>query len=207
MSKLMSERPEIAESAIITHSKFGKYCSVGANTRFCYSELGDFSYISVNSNIFSTKIGKFASLSWNVSVNPANHDYNRFTQHPMLFAAKYGMLPDNKPYYRQYGETSIGNDVWIGCNALIMGGVTIGDGAIIGAEARISRNVPPYSIVVGNNRHLKNRFSDEVIAELLNLKWWDFPIDVIRQNIGLFSKKPDSNTIRLMSEIKNNLNI
>lgn len=122
MSKLMSEKPEIAESAIITHSKFGKYCSVGANTRFCYSELGDFSYISVNSNIFSTKIGKFASLSWNVSVNPANHDYNRFTQHPMLFAAKYGMLPDNKPYYRQYGETSIGNDVWIGCNTLIMGG-------------------------------------------------------------------------------------
>ena len=157
----------------------------------------------------SVAVGKEETVTVKGGTKPftANHDYNRFTQHPMLFAAKYGMLPDNKPYYRQYGETSIGNDVWIGCNTLIIGGVTIGDGAIIGAGARISRNVPPYSIVVGNNRHLKDRFSDEVIAELLNLKWWDFPIDVIRQNIGLFSKKPDSNTIRLMSEIKNNLNI
>lgn len=122
MSNPMSESAEISESAVTINSRFGKYCSVGANTRFCYSELGDFSYVSVNSNIFSTKIGKFSSLSWNVSINPANHDYNRFTQHPILFAAKYGMLPDRKPFYKQYSETAVGNDVWIGCNSLILGG-------------------------------------------------------------------------------------
>lgn len=203
----MSESAEISESAVTINSRFGKYCSVGANTRFCYSELGDFSYVSVNSNIFSTKIGKFSSLSWNVSINPANHDYNRFTQHPILFAAKYGMLPDRKPFYKQYSETAVGNDVWIGCNSLILGGVNIGDGAIIGAGARVSHDVPPYAIMVGNNRHLKNRFSDEIISELLELKWWDLPVEFIRRNISILSETPTNHTIQLLRQaVEKNIN-
>ena len=200
MSNRMTETPVISPSATVINSRLGKYCSVGDNTRFCYSELGDFSYVSVNSNVFSTRIGKFSSISWNVSINPAVHDYHRFTQHPMLFASKYGMLSDNRPYYKQYGETVIGNDVWIGCNVLIMGGVAIGDGAVIGAGARISHDVPPYAIVIGNNNHLKNRFSDDIIEELLALKWWDLPIEIIRQKISFLAEHPTVENIR---ELKN----
>ena len=200
MSNRMTETPVISPSATVINSRLGKYCSVGDNTRFCYSELGDFSYVSVNSNVFSTRIGKFSSISWNVSINPAVHDYQRFTQHPMLFASKYGMLQDNHPFYRQYGDTVIGNDAWIGCNVLIMGGVAIGDGAVIGAGARISHDVPPYAVMIGNNNHMRNRFSDEIIENLIELKWWDLPIEVIRQNISILAENP---TLENIQELKN----
>ncbi|MEZ3590605.1 MAG: CatB-related O-acetyltransferase [Muribaculaceae bacterium] len=197
----MDPSPQIAPSAITTNSNIGNYCSIGSNTRFCYSSLGDFSYVSVNSNIFSSKIGKFSSISWNVSINPAKHDYNRITQHPILFAKKYGMCPNDVPFYRQYDECKIGNDCWIGCNVLIMGGITIGDGAIIGANSRITRDVPPYSIMIGNNNHLRNRFSDEIVEHLLSLKWWDMPYAWIKQNIKLLAETPTIDNIRLLQAL------
>lgn len=196
MSDLQPINCDIASSATVINSRLGNHCSVGANTRFCYSELGDFSYVSVNSNVFSTTIGKFSSISWNVSINPANHDPQRFTQHPVLFASKYGMLKDGKPYYRQYGEVTIGNDVWIGCNALIMGGVTIGDGAVIGAGARISKDVPPYAVMIGNNQLLRYRFPSDIISELLTLKWWDLPIESIREIIPFLAKEVTKDSLQ-----------
>lgn len=96
----------ISKSADITHSTIGENCFIGNNTRFCYSILGDYSYISVNSNIFSTHIGKYCSLSWNVTINPANHDYHRITQHSMLFTPRFGMIESNKDaFYKQYMES------------------------------------------------------------------------------------------------------
>lgn len=83
------------------------------------------------------------------------------------------------------GDTIIGNDVWIGRRATIMPGVQIGDGAIIGAEAVVAKNVEPYTIVGGNPaREIRKRFSTEIIQELLEIKWWDCDIEVIHQYIG-----------------------
>lgn len=198
---------DISESAIILNSKVGEHCFVLDGTRFCYSELGDYSYISRNSNIFSTKIGKFCSISWNVSIGPANHDYSRFTSHPILCASRFGMINKGEEYYNQYkGEITIGNDVWVGCNALILrniGGLMIGDGAVIGANAIVTKNVPPYSIVVGRNQILKYRFGDEIIAELLKLQWWNLPYDFIKNNIGLFSQNPSLEKIELIKSLLN----
>lgn len=188
----------IAPSSVIINSTVGSYCSIDINTRFCYSKIDCFSYISVNSNIFSTEIGKFSSISWNVSINPANHDYTRFTQHPILFAKKYGMLRDD-PFYHQYGKVSLGNDVWIGSNVVIMGDVKIGDGAIIGANTRISKDVPPYAIMIGNNNHYKNRFNDEVIEALMKLQWWNAPIELIKENITVLSQHPTVELCKLLA--------
>ncbi len=78
------------------------------------------------------------------------------------------------------GGVSIGNDVWIGARAIILSGVTVGDGAVIGAGAVVSRDVPPYAIVVGNPaRAVRFRFDPPVIAALLALRWWDWPDDRI----------------------------
>ena len=201
MNNYIAKSAEIAKTAHLVNSKVGSYCSIGENTRFCYSSIQDYSYVSVNSNIFSTDIGKFSSISWNVSVNPANHDYKRFTQHPILFARKYGMLPNDTPFYSQYGKVEIGNDVWIGCNAIILGNVKIGDGAIIGANARISHDVPPYAIMIDNNHHLKDRFTSQVIEGLLELKWWDAPDEIIRDNIEILSQAPTLDLCKKLSEI------
>ena len=89
------------------------------------------------------------------------------------------------------GDIVIGNDVWIGYEAVIMAGVTIGDGAVIGTRAVVTKDVPPYTIVGGvPARQIRKRFSEDKIEYLLNLKWWDWPIEKISQNIE-FIKSAD----------------
>lgn len=93
------------------------------------------------------------------------------------------------------GDIVIGNDVWIGFEAVIMAGVTIGDGAIIASRAVVTKDVPPYSIVGGTPAKLiRKRFTDEQIDKLLRLKWWDWDEEKVRQNIDKImdvNKLPD----------------
>jgi len=82
------------------------------------------------------------------------------------------------------GDVVIGNDVWVGMEALILSGVTIGDGAIIGARAVVAKDVPPYAIVVGNPAQIiRYRFDEKIIAKLLELKWWDWTDEKIQANM------------------------
>ena len=86
--------------------------------------------------------------------------------------------------YPVKGDTIIGNDVWIGYKASVMPGIQIGDGAIIGANSVVTKNVAPYSIVGGNPAtEIRKRFSEEQIEQLLELKWWDWDIEKITQNL------------------------
>lgn len=83
------------------------------------------------------------------------------------------------------GDIVIGNDVWIGYQAIVMQGVTIGDGAIIGARAVVTKDIPPYTIVGGvPAKPIRKRFSDEVLLQLLKIKWWEWPDEKIRENIS-----------------------
>ena len=78
----------------------------------------------------------------------------------------------------------VGNDVWIGYEAVILAGVRIGDGAVIGSRAVVTRDIPPYTIVGGvPARTIRKRFDDTVIARLLDLRWWDWPEEAVRRNI------------------------
>ncbi len=86
------------------------------------------------------------------------------------------------------GDIVIGNDVWFGYDSLVKGGVKIGDGAIIASRAVVVKDVPPYSIVAGNPAQVvKMRFDDSTIARLLQLAWWNWPIDKINNNLSLIS--------------------
>ena len=83
------------------------------------------------------------------------------------------------------GDIVIGNDVWIGYGAVIFAGVTIGDGAIIGTRAVVTKDVPPYTIVGGvPAKPIRKRFSDDDIAALLKMKWWDWPVEQIKEHIA-----------------------
>ena len=83
------------------------------------------------------------------------------------------------------GDIVIGNDVWIGYEAVVMAGVTIGDGAVIGARAVVTRDVPPYTIVGGvPAKEIRKRFPDETIGKFLKLRWWDWPEEKIQRYIG-----------------------
>lgn len=133
-------------------------------------------------------IGKFCSLACGAKFlfNSANHTLSSLSTYPFpLFFEAWPLEQaavtdawDNK------GDIVIGNDVWIGYEAVIMAGVTIGDGAIIGTRAVVTRDVEPYAIVGGvPAKPIRKRFSDEQIATLLALKWWNWPADVIAQHL------------------------
>ena len=84
-----------------------------------------------------------------------------------------------------HGDIVVGNDVWIGYEAVILAGVTIGDGAIIGSRAVVTKDVPPYTIVGGvPAKSIRKRFSDDTISALLKIKWWDWPEERIRHHIS-----------------------
>ena len=128
-------------------------------------------------------IGKYCSIAHGAQFisNIANHHMDGFSTYP--FAARWGKEAGYDYYYPKKGDIRIGNDVWIGSDAAILPGVTIGDGAIIGARSVVTKDVPAYTIVAGNPaKQIKQRFSPEIIENLLNIKWWDWPHEIIVKN-------------------------
>ena len=170
------------------------------------SKLGRYSYTGKNCNIWHSEVGSFCSISWNVSIGGANHDYSKVTSHSFLYAKEFGFL-DSEPYYNRFTDHCIvGNDVWIAANACVCRGVTIGDGAVIGAGAVVTRDVMPYEIIGGvPARQIKMRFDCETVARLLKIKWWEFPKNIIKENIKLFNSKPSDKVLSQMEELKSEL--
>lgn len=130
-------------------------------------------------------IGKFCMIASDVTfiMNGANHLSAAITSYPFaIFGKDWANAMEGKQYPTK-GDTTIGNDVWIGYGATIMPGVTIGDGAIIATKSVVTKDVPPYSIVGGNPaKEIRRRFSETDIEALLQLKWWDWPIEKITAN-------------------------
>lgn len=131
-------------------------------------------------------IGKFVQIAHGVQfiTSSANHQMNGFSTYPFtVFGEPW--CSNYKADWPNKGDTVVGNDVWIGHEALIMPAVLIGDGAIIAARSVVTKNVPPYTIVAGNPaKVVRKRFDDEVITKLLKIKWWDWPIQTIDKNIA-----------------------
>ncbi len=135
-------------------------------------------------------IGKFCQIASGVEfvMNGANHQLNAVSTFPFYTLQGWNMKPPSACDMPLKGDTVIGNDVWIGQNATIMPGVHIGDGAIIGANATVANNVPPYTIIAGNPaRIIRKRFDDELIALLENFAWWNRPVDEINALIPILT--------------------
>ena len=133
-------------------------------------------------------IGKFCSIACGARFlfNSANHNMSSLSTYPFpLFFEEWNLKKENvTESWNNKGDIVIGNDVWIGYEAVIMAGVTVGDGAIIGTRAVVTKDVPPYTIVGGiPAKIIRKRFSDEVISKLLELKWWDWEKNRIQNNI------------------------
>jgi virginiamycin A acetyltransferase len=135
-------------------------------------------------------IGRFTAIAAGVRfiMNGANHAMSGLSTYPFqIFGHGWeeGFDPaDLTAGFR--GDTVVGNDVWIGMEAVIMPGARIGDGAIVGARAVVSGAVPPYAIVAGNPaRVVRLRFDENTIARLLAIKWWDWPAEKISRNVNL----------------------
>ena len=133
-------------------------------------------------------IGKFCSIACGAKFlfNSANHTLSSLSTYPFpLFFEEWGLEKRNvAESWDNKGDIVLGNDVWIGYEAVIMAGVTIGDGAIIGARAVVTKDVPPYTVAGGiPAKPIKKRYPEETIAALSELKWWDWPENRIAQNL------------------------
>lgn len=133
-------------------------------------------------------IGKFCSIACGAKFlfTSANHTQMSLSTYPFpIFFEEWGLDIQNiTSTWDNKGDIIIGNDVWIGYEAVILSGVTIGDGAIIGARAVVTKDVPPYTIVGGvPAKRIRKRFPDEVISTLLALKWWDWPEEKIAMHL------------------------
>ena len=178
--------------------------------------VGDFTYIADSefeshvSHLYEWNgdkliIGKFCQIAAGVEfvMNGANHQMNSVSTFPFYTLEGWEMETPVKSDMPLKGNTVIGNDVWIGQNAVILPGVHIGDGAIIGANSVVGSDVEPYSKVVGNpTKMIEKRFDDEMIDLLLQFKWWDKTIPEINRLIPLLTC---SDLEKVKAEIKKRL--
>ena len=134
------------------------------------------------------RIGKFCSIACGAKFlfNSANHTLRSLSTYPCpIFYEEWGLEgKDIRQAWDNKGDIVIGNDVWIGYQAVILAGVTVGDGAIIGSRAVVTRDVPPYTIVGGAPaKPIRKRFDEETIARFRALRWWDWDQETIRRAI------------------------
>ena len=196
----------VRESLVGDHSSIQRYCDIWR------LNMGRYSCIGRVSTVQATEIGSFCALSWNLHIGGDNHDYKLLSTHPFFHDMSWG-IADDKEYHKEYHEweyrqpCSIGNDVWMGNDVCVNRNVHVGDGCVIGAGAVITKDIEPYSIVVGvPGVVVKKRFSDDIIERLLRLKWWDFNVEIIKDNLDVFKRPLNEEMLEKLEEIKFKLN-
>lgn len=171
--------PFIQDSSDVINSYAGEWVSIGAHNKIIESKFGDYTYTMDDVTVNYTEIGKFCSIASHACINPVQHPMNRVTQHHMTYrkdAYRFADKDDKDIFdWRRTQTVKIGHDVWIGHGAIIMKGVKIGTGAVIGSGSIVTKDVEPYTIVVGVPAGpIKRRFSKEIADELLKIAWWDW---------------------------------
>lgn len=182
-----SEDLKIYNYSLSPRTKLGKKVMVRSGTEIGIVSLGDYSYISgPRSYVEEAKIGKFCSIARQVIIGVSGHNYDWVTTSPIITSKEFGFVK-NDICEPQKNMPIIGNDVWVGMNAVIMRGVIVGDGAVIAAGSIVTSNVKPYSIVGGMPaKHIRFRFTEVQIQKLLEIKWWDWEESKIKANSDLF---------------------
>lgn len=182
----------IGDFSRVRYSSIGNYCKIDRNNFLLNVKMGNYSYTGPFDMIFKCNIGAFCSISYGVTIGPPEHNYHLPTTHPFVYNKEYQLINEKEllPNNKFVKSCNIGNDVWIGCNVTILRGVKICDGAIVGANSLVNKDVPPYAIVAGcPAKIIKYRFTQDVINKLLEHKWWDWDDEKIRNNSTFFKKE------------------
>lgn len=189
----MTEAPMLHPTAIVGASRFGPWTVVGPRSQLLEVDFRDWSYAVRDVEIFNADVGKFCNLAAGVRLNPTNHPMERATLHHFTYRSRSHHLADaDDPEifaWRRAHKVVIGPDVWIGHNAIVLPGRSVGTGAAIGAGAVVTKDVPDYSVVAGNPARVIRRRVDEVIeARLKAIAWWDWSRARLRASLEDFRK-------------------
>jgi len=191
MELRLSEKPLIESNSKLNNVTLGQFTQVGIYNFLDNVVIDDYSYTGQFCFAQNANIGKFSNIAAMVRIGPTDHPMERPTQHHFTYRRRmYGFSDedDNQFFERRKNRiTTIGHDTWIGHGAIIMPEVKIGNGAVVGSGAIVTKDVEPYTIVVGMPAiPVKKRFSDEIIVKLEQIKWWDWPYEKIKESFGDF---------------------
>jgi phosphonate metabolism protein (transferase hexapeptide repeat family) len=191
LSPSLGPEPTIHPTARITKSRLGEWTEIGREVRMHESEFGRYSYCMERCQLDFATVGKFTNVASDVRLGPVEHPIERPTQHHMTYRrAKYDFAEtDSEEVFvrRREQPVEIGHDVWIGHSATVMPDVTIGTGAVVGAGAVVTTDVDSYDIVAGvPAESIDHRFDDETAERLLDIQWWDWSRETIKERFGDF---------------------
>lgn len=189
----------------ITHKHVSWLCLYDSSTTFTKKthirslsklrnvKIGEYSRIGFMCSIENSTIGRFTAIGKNCNINLGQHPTNYLTYHSIFYRkGNWGFHDDwvGNIEFETKQPVIIENDVWIGINCIVMGGITIGNGAIVAAGSVVTKDVPPYSIVTGvPAKVIKYRFSEDIIKRLLEIKWWHLTDNEITNLLPIFHTK------------------
>lgn len=186
MVRFKDQQPIIGKECEIKDIQFGDYVEIGSDNHLDNSSIGNYVYTGQHCYIQNSRLKHFISIAAQVRIGPTNHPYERPTQHLFAYNGEgYGFYPKDNEFLAKRKEliTTIGNDVWIGHGAIIQAGITVGDGAVIASNAVVTKDIPPYAIAGGiPAKIIKYRFSDEMIAAMSQIAWWDWDRLTLEKN-------------------------
>lgn len=173
----------ISPLAILHEVKYDKTSSIGALVKMERASIGKCSSIGTLSAAYDCEIGKFCSIARECYIGGASHPVEYVSTSGCFYLKNnYTGVSYNETDYCWHSHTKIGNDVWLGFRAIVRGGVTIGDGAVVGAGSVVTKDIGPYEIWAGNPAKLiRKRFTDDVVEELLKSEWWNWDDDMLRK--------------------------
>jgi len=191
--KELGKKPVIHENTQLKEVSFEDYNEIGVWNFIENTHFGSFSYTGQFCFVQNAEIGKFANIAANVRIGPTAHPYDRPSLHHFTYRpAMYGFSEtDDSVFFEERcsRKAVIGHDTWIGHGAIIMPEVTIGNGAIVGAGAVVTKDVPPYSIVTGIPATVvKYRFPEEIQEALEAIKWWHWSPETIKERLADFQQ-------------------
>lgn len=195
MTKLSPTTPTVHPDCFIENCTFGRYVEVGRASVLLNSEMGDYSYCARLCDMANARIGKFANIASNVRIGATDHPMDRASMHHFMYrSASYWSDAENDAAWfdqRRARVALVGHDTWIGHAAMIKPEVTVGIGAIVGAGAVVTKDVPAYAVVVGNPaRVIRMRFPEAIQERLIALAWWDWDHDRLRAALDDFRNLP-----------------
>jgi len=196
---------KIANDVDLQNVKLANYVNFAHHSQANHCRIGERTSVGRYSKLAYANIGKYCSISWDVTIGAISHPTHAISTHAFSFQRRFGLCDKEQKMPHEYVE--IENDVWIGCGAVIMPGIHVGNGAIIGAGAIVTHSVDDYEIVAGcPARHIGWRFEEDLKKALLQSEWWNWSDEIIKKHINLFDPSKDITKDKVIINQLNSIN-